>query len=869
MNTFSSPHNIVRDYSDITHQSPLHSQHHQSPDHQHSIFRQQQQQHPHQQQQPDYVIQGPLMSQITNLNIQQALIIRELIFTLLGHEGHYIQFTRTYDYNSVHSRIEGPDFKIAKNLDISLKNITKKLVKFGKYYSGLRSFIQVYDNKKYGCVVQKFCYEVSEFLSKYQAVMINVEHEFKFNRNFNLNMLDQLLHQEISNELTHLYQIALEINRITEERSKITQMEILVDFRNAPVPNATAAAAAAAEANTSVNGEKEANSSYAKSDCCKGGLLLQIIQERMIYYKGDPTSLNFLTNLFNIVSSDYTAMLNQWLREGSVDDPYDEFMIKEKKVPSQYRKAFQNRSQYYWSDLFLIKTDGLLNQFKNPSIQSKILNTGKYLTIFKRCTGLTTFDTLKEQLTTISNLNASDLELKIDQFHQRANKMLLKLLFEGYHLPEVVNIFQKLFLFSESKSIDDFVTTSFNDLKRNKSRTSVSRLQKQYDDIFKFKIENKVGIHPSIYDVLLENQKFSIGSESFYSSVEELLERDQQNSAGFDGNYQDRFGVPPMLDDDSGVSGVSVDSTNETAKHEPTISCAKLSVSLPFPLNLIFNQQLLCKYQIMFQLIINVKLVAKFNSINWQEINYSHIWTHPRYDPRVKKFILRCRVLHSRVCSFITLFESYVVYDVVNHNFEKIQKILSQTANILSASEVGSNITNEADQIFNGTLLGGANFNTNNNNSIFDSKIRARSRGNETEELVTVEQLMEHLSKYSSSLMYGSLIRREDSFDQLRKVLEFIFQFNNYIIQVKRLLVLLDPELYDEYSKEFPKKFNKPMDPQSIEKRFQRLSDSFLAQYEKFGETILSFLDTMKKIGQKQNQALLELSDRLDMCFPG
>ena len=95
-------------------------------------------------------------------------------------------------------------------------------------------------------------------------------------------MLDLLLHQEISNEMTHLYQIGIEISRITEERQKMSQAEIMGNFEPTTL------------ANTSMNGiNSEPNLYYGKFDCCKGGLLLQVIQERMVYYKGDPTSLDF------------------------------------------------------------------------------------------------------------------------------------------------------------------------------------------------------------------------------------------------------------------------------------------------------------------------------------------------------------------------------------------------------------------------------------------------------------------------------------------------------------------------------------------------------------------------------------------------
>lgn len=63
------------------------------------------------------------------------------------------------------------------------------------------------------------------------------------------------------------------------------------------------------------------------------------------------------------------------------------------------------------------------------------------------------------------------------------------------------------------------------DLKKPKLKVSVSRLKKQYDDIFKTKMENKVGVQPNMHDVVQENQKFTVNSESLYQIVEELLEK--------------------------------------------------------------------------------------------------------------------------------------------------------------------------------------------------------------------------------------------------------------------------------------------------------------------------------------------------------
>lgn len=806
-------------------------------------------------------VSGPLLSQISNLHVQQALIIRELIFTLLGYEGHYIQYSRHYDLSSTLSRISGPDYKIAKHLDISLKNIAKKLMRFGKHYSGLKSFIQVYDGIKFGRIVQKFCFEVSEFLNHYQKVIMELEHEFRFNRNFSLNMLDQILHQEVANKLAHFYEISLEINRTTEERRRVSQTDILDKFESSFVNTSSI---------MGVNAEP--NLYHIKSDSCKGGLVLQIIQERIIYYKGDPLSLEFLTRLLDTVSVDYVYMLNQWLREGVIDDPFDEFLVRKKSVPPEFLEAFQSKSEYFWNELFLIKTDGLLQQFRNSTIQAKILNTGKYLNIFKNCTGLANFEQLQENLIRISSLTAPDLELRIDEFYQRANKMLMKLLFEGYDFPSVVNIFQDLFLLGDSFKIDKFIERNLQDLKKPKLKISVSRLKKLYDDIFKTKTENKVGVQPSIDDVIQENQKFTVNTQSLYQIVEELLEKNLDYAIP-DENIRGFYHKTVPARNDLRLTLLSGDSLEIDTKDVPTISSVGINVSLPFPLNLIMNQQLSYQYQIMFQLLVNIKFISKYNSTTWQDLNYSRIWKDANFEPKVKRLILRCRVLHSRVCRFITELENYIMFDVIQCNYDSVKSMISSTTSILARQKVGSDINNEMDQVFNGTILGG----TFNSNSIFDDKINRQrtvasgttnGRSNESERLLSIEQLIHKISDYSSNLMNESLLTKKESLLQLKNILGFVFQFNDYIAQIKKVLVLLNHELFQEFSLEFPSRFNKPMDQALMNLRYLNLYDTFRGHYQKFCEHLGEFLSTIKKLGERENRGLLELSDRLELCFP-
>ena len=44
------------------------------------------------------------------------------------------------------------------------------------------------------------------------------------------------------------------------------------------------------------------------------------------------------------------------------------------------------------------------------------------------------------------------------------------------------------------------------------------------------------------------------------------------------------------------------------------------------------------------------------------------------------------------------------------------------------------------------------------------------------------------------------------------------------------------------------------MDQELIDKRFANLSDTFLMQYEKFGENLVTFLATIKQVGEKKTK---------------
>ncbi|EGW34122.1 uncharacterized protein SPAPADRAFT_54312 [Spathaspora passalidarum NRRL Y-27907] len=829
-------------------------------------------------------IKAPLVSQITDLHIQQGLIVRDLLFALLGYEGIFIKYAERYDPQSLECRILGPEFKIAKNLDLSLKTVTKKLRKLGRYYSGLTEFIQYYDSARYGKVVQRFCYVVNEFLIHYKSVILELEHEFQYNASFNLTKLDQVLSQEVANKLLHLYEIAVEIHLISEERRKHSHTdEYTHQALSELIP----------KSNFESSARIETNLYLKKFDCCKGGLVLQLIQQRLRFYKGEAASFAFLTKLLDTVAEDYLVMLNTWLTEGKIDDPFDEFLIREKEVPPTFIDIFDSKSEYYWNELFLIKTDGLLEQFQNYQIQSKILTTGKYLNIFKQCTGISDFSNLHEKLQTISTLSSQDLELKIDEFYKRANKMFMKLLFQGYNLRQLVTNYQTKYFFENSYKIDKFIDGSFSELKRDKFKVSISRLQKQYYDLYNSNEKiHKIGTIPSISDIIQERQSFTISNESLYQVANELMEgkpdfeiqqdQDLETNIRLISNTLHREGSnsPQSTrgDTTAGGGGRRFSPSKQTKDPDDNIAIASvhLSIDLPFPLNLVINRELSYHYEIIFKLLMNLKFISRYNDIIAKEINQSDVWRYPNFEPRILKWILRIRSLHSRVRLFMDELQSYINYDVIESHYAEIRTLLQDTEVELAETELGSDIGQEQEgQLFNNnTVLQG----TGNSNSIFENRIldalqrpgtANKRNGRKAHELLSVDNLVLQLREYLNTVITESLLTKYELLYELKRILDFMMQFNHYIVLYKKILIVSDRNLHEVYSEKFPERFkDKVMDPNSIDRRFANLNNSLMEQHGRFSEYLASFLDKIRKYGVSENGGLLALSDRLEQCFP-
>lgn len=781
------------------------------------------------------------LNDISDLNLQQALIIKDLLFVLLGHEGNYIRFSERYDPSNMDLRIKGPDFKIAKHLDMSLKLITKKIVKFGKLYCALTSFAEVYNIEAFGRVIQRLCYALSEFRERYESLLLDIEVQFKTNSMFNLSILENILLKEIANPMNHFYEIISIIHHETKERqtnflhSGENYFNNFIDYLKNDLKQTN---------------NIDLSTDIEKFNVCKGSLALQIIQSRINVYKGDSVSSNFLVKLFQDCGVEYLNSLNKWLTDGIIDDPFEEFLIKESKFPDNFNHLLSVNTEKYWDELYMCRNDGLIDQFQSKDIQIKILLTGKYLNIFKYCTGLENFEELNEDLVPIKSFFGQDFELRINNFYKRANKFLMKLLIEGYNFKSVINYLLDKFLLRNSFNIDKFIDSNFNDLQKNKYKISVTKLLNSFNNLMK--------ADDSFFDNKLD---FSIDSSNLFELAKEIL-----NVKSFDAeealkNNSNTFkellnkSLEKNSSDNTSLTNYDPDNSDEY-----TILGVNIDLNLPFPLNLIVNQSYNFEYQLIFKVQILVKFISQLVDKTWNEINCTTVWKYRAFDGKIKKWVLRSKILHNRIKDFMNIFQYYLNYDIIDTNVTELEKYL------INVEEVLRNKPLEAVEQVEYSLMRGIPINYN---GLFSDKLFENKETPEVEDLTDFDTLTNKIGTFLNNILRDSFMTNTNLISVLKKLFDVIILYCHFLMRLKKSLIMMNNDLFSEFHDNYPDKFqDKEVNDALIQNRYNSLNEMLNYNYELFNNSLTEFMVLIKNIGDIENRLFLMLIEKLEQCFP-
>lgn len=832
------------------------------------------------------------LSEDMDLRGQEALISFDLLHALLGYEGSYFRFSERYNPRLLHSRILGPDHKVAKHLDVTLKTISKKLLRYGKYYSGLKAFAQIYNHPLFGKVNHRLCREIRVLLELYRRLIAHFEHLFKSDPTFSLRTMDNDITQHFADKLKHMYEIACLVHAVTEDRNP--------SFISAfSVPENAAANLAgrgakfdsfleSVRSDIKLNGSVEISSDVEPFPLCKGGLTLRVVQNRLNQYKGDHVSSQFLSGIFEAISKDYLAILNQWLSLGEFEDVFSEFFIKRNDPPMSF---FHSNMEKYWQELFVVKTDGIPSQFEAKDLQTKILLTGKYLNIFKQCTDNASINLIAEAVTEIpaplpiESLFASDLILKIHQCYDRANRLLLKLLFKGYYLNSFLESMHQTFFLANSFKVDNYLGTKLPELSRNKTSTSAVAPTIAFNEMVMLKdlarryFNNHDEDTTAVIDIpkiLATVSVFSIDSKSFYEIAEEILNIKSFSAEDLALSNENASAAIRKLVTRSLQKRPELADTEELSPaesfEEAVIAGVNVDVNLPFPLSYVLSENFKFEYQMMFKFQMILKFTAKFMDNVWTSTSTSTVWRNKNHEKPVLKLMLRSQVLLSRMKNLINTIENYVSYDIINSNYQKLRhqtKLCQEWAQDTRPTSSGfvassSNYLSEDTQFL--MSHGSAN------NDVFEEKIFQNSKrhnlGSKLESESSMNDLLalsDQIGIYLSNTLRDSMITDGVLLQCVRKMLNEIVDFTSTVSRLKKSLIMVNASLLQEYSQKFPEKFQEiEFDSAVLKQRVSRLNDLLTWNWNRFNETLERFTQELKDSG-RENPAMLILAEKLTL----
>ncbi|KAH3669384.1 hypothetical protein OGAPHI_001505 [Ogataea philodendri] len=736
------------------------------------------------------------IEQMDGFRDQEAAVFQDLLFVLVGLEGFYIRYAESFNIDSsVTQRLIGPDFSINKHLAPSLKDISKRISQLGKRYVSLTTFLEQYDNLQYGTVVQALCFEIRQNLKTYESILVQIEHEFHTNANYSVTLLEQDLTAKPVVQLSLLYDIVLQIVQENENRKDSTNMDrmrfesmlksLKDDHYTGTLDGVT--------------------SDPRNSKVVKGGLVLSFIQSAIDQHKGNTTAYQFLVNLFNKVSQNYVVMLNSWLEKGSIEDPHEEFLIHQTTEGSRV-------SEDYWADKFTIRSEGLLKQFYPPNVQKKVILTGKYLNVLKEC-GIDVDDLAG--IVHIKTLQDNDMYIRLDEAYNRANKLIIDLLFKGFHIREFLEGLNKYFLLTNNHNFNEFMSSSLAELRKSRDHASLNTLTKLY--LGSYHEDDSIDSDPRSKSKRLI---FNLASHSLskYTLLDELVMILSAKTTNSDKVFasSDLSSLKNLLNStlEANENQVKANVLTNTKIDQYSVFNFSLDVEVPFPLNLIITKSQMIEYQFMFRNLTYLKFVEKSLELSWREITHQRFWCWPFEDPGLRRWIKQARIVHSNMRTLVNLCLFYLNFDVIDANWKKVEQLLDSL---------------------------------------------------KTDPTVELESVFGSIKSFLSTILADSMLTKIRLTQIVNQLFAIIVLYHNFLMALRKTLILMDEQLFTENQAKLS--LGTTFSPEKNGSRMRRLHEGLRNYKEKYNSKLSDLMDALKYYGEIDSPSLLRLYEELALSF--
>ncbi|ETW75455.1 hypothetical protein HETIRDRAFT_461322 [Heterobasidion irregulare TC 32-1] len=615
------------------------------------------------------------------VEIQEAVILEDLLYVLMGIEGSYITFHEEYSPED-DDPLQGILFVVSKWLDPSLRDLVERILPLATYYTAISSFIELRSHFDFGLVNHALCACIRDMLKDYQTLLSQLEHAFNTSPQFTLQKLWFYVHPTV-HTLSLIYQLTTELATADEDPSALSSPSDLSDDEDAARNEALGLGGAKLKA---VLSELDRGGIEASSIAVKGGEVLAILHERMQNMSGDPTARAAYGKLLEAAGKPYVAMLQMWTRTGKLLDPYEELCVKESKFIDRGTLEMDYTDEY-WERRYTLR-DGSTLSAPNKRQQAgvppprtvsgrlpggacippllegwkhKVLLAGKYLNVIREC-GIEIGNNSSNHEEQYS-IDGEKFYKSIEDDYTHANRTLLQLLLKDQELIPRLRCLKRYFFLSHASFLTHFLDLSHMELRKSAKSASLVKLQSLLD------LALSADAHGD--DMLFrEDVKVTMATSGLYEWLSKVVN------------------VSGVISTEEGENGDGVHEEHKKEKDKDdkkpmlAIDALTLDFNVKFPLSLVISRKTILRYQLIFRFLLHLKHVEQSLSSMWIE-HKTTPWrravpVHSEFERwRFRVFCLRARML-----AFVQQILAFVTFEVLEPNWRALEAKLAKVVTV-------------------------------------------------------------------------------------------------------------------------------------------------------------------------------------------
>ncbi|EXC12232.1 Gamma-tubulin complex component 2 [Morus notabilis] len=521
--------------------------------------------------------------------VQELIVIDDLLSVLVGIEGRYISIKR------VRGKEDKFSFQVDASMDLALQELSKRIFPLCESFMLINQFVESRSQFSNGLVNHAFA-------AALRALLLLLSH---------------------LNEWVPCIVFDSRITRPWWHNSNTS-----FDLEDSPYK---------ACGSTPMMGSMQALSiviQKASANNFVGSEVLNLLQSQAKAMAGDNAVRSLLEKMAQCASNAYLSILERWVYDGVIDDPYGEFFIAENKT-LQKESLTQDYDAKYWRQRYSLK-DGIPSFLAN--IAGTILMTGKYLNVMRECGHHVQVPVSENSKLMSFGTNHHYLEC-IKSAYDFASGELLNLIKEKYDLLGKLRSIKHYLLLDQGDFLVHFMDIAKDELTKKLDDISVAKLQSLLDLALR--------TTAAAADPFHEDLTCCVETSSLLKRLGTL---DSENSRTVPGGND--------LEEPVNVTGLETFS---------------LSYKVRWPLSIVISRKALAKYQLIFRFLFHCKHVDRQLCGAWQV--HQGIRTLKMRGTAISRSSLLCRSM----LKFINSLLHYLTFEVLEPNWHVMHNRL-QTA---------------------------------------------------------------------------------------------------------------------------------------------------------------------------------------------